>query len=402
MMRAPTALTLLILASCTGLSEGSHADGGALPDSRAPTSDAGVPPESDALPGPPPPVTGRAGLVLIDVQQSFVKSASNPDLSQILERTRSALLLAAQRGAPVFITYEATTQNALPATVQSAVPAGAQEFVKTTFAATGLPAFASAVQQSGLTHLVVLGAETDVCVLQTVLGLRALGLGVVLQKDAVFSEETNTAPALRRMRQAGASLASAAEVSALLGGGALPALPAGPIRRLKPFAVATVLNQLDPTSLTATQDPHKAAKQARLRELLLASEWFGVPIFGTTTSLPASLAGLLKKPIRPLAELAAQQGIEQVVIAGTAQGLAPLIAGQSREVFLLEDGLLGTSLNALEPDVQRGAVPLTYKTFYYEMTRSVSLSEWPSDWVARDSEYYQKTQAPEDLPPIPN
>ncbi len=402
-MRTLTALALLVLTSCTGLSASEHADSGSVPDSRAPSSDAGLPPGADATPTPPPPVAGRAGLVVIDVQQSFVKSASNPDINQVLERTRSALLLAGQRTAPVFITYEATKQNALPATVKSAVPAGAQEFVKTTFAATGLPAFASAVKQSGLTHLVVLGAETDVCVLQTVLGLRALGLGVVLEKDAVFSEETNTAPALRRMRQAGVSLASAAEVSALLGGGPLPAVPAEPIRRLKPLAVATVLNQLDQASLNAAQDPHKAAKQARLRELLLASEWFGVPIFGTTTSLPASLAGLLKKPIRPLAELAAEKGIEQVVIAGTAQGLAALVDGQSREVFLVEDGLLGTSLGALEPEVQRGAVPITYKTFYYEMTRSVNLSEWPSpDWVARDPEYYNKTQAPEDLPPIPN
>lgn len=400
-MRTLTVLAILMIASCTGLSASDHADRDAGSDSRAPTTDAGLPSGSDATPAPPPPA-GRAGLVLIDVQQSFVKSASNPDLSQVLERTRSALLLAGQRSTPVFITYEATKQNALPASIQGAVPAGAQEFVKTTFAATGLPAFASAVKQAGLTHLVVLGAETDVCVLQTVLGLRALGLGVVLQKDAVFSEETNTAPSLRRMRQAGVSLASAAEVSALLGGGPLPAVPADPIRRLKPFAVATVLNQLDQASLSAAQDPHKAAKQARLRELLLASEWFGVPIFGTTTSLPSSLAGLLKKPIRPLAELAAEKGIEQVVIAGTTQGLAALVAGQSREVFLVEDGLLGTSLGALEPQVQGGAVPITYKTFYYEMTRSVDLSEWPPDWVARDPEYYQKTQAPEDLPPIPS
>ena len=46
----------------------------------------------------------------------------------------------------------------------------------------------------GLTHAVVLGAETDVCVMQTVLGLRRMGLTVILHSDAVFSSESNVGP----------------------------------------------------------------------------------------------------------------------------------------------------------------------------------------------------------------
>jgi hypothetical protein len=126
----------------------------------------------------------------------------------IIERMKSAFQLAGDQQVPLFITFEDSQlgDHALHAPLQPLRPAHAQDFVKTTFAATGLPAFANAVQKAGLSHLVVMGAETDVCVLQTVLGLRAMGLTVMLEADAVFSEETNPSPALRRMQQAGVLL----------------------------------------------------------------------------------------------------------------------------------------------------------------------------------------------------
>ena len=49
-----------------------------------------------------------------------------------------------------------------------------------------------------------------------------------------------------------------------------------------------------------------------------------------------------------------------------------------------------------------GLVPTTYKSFYYDMTKSVDLAQWPSSsWVDKFDEYYWITQAPEDLPPMP-
>ena len=47
------------------------------------------------------------------------------------------------------------------------------------------------------------GAETDVCVLQSVLGLIEAGQQIFLLEDALFSSEPNIGPAIRRMESAG-------------------------------------------------------------------------------------------------------------------------------------------------------------------------------------------------------
>jgi len=371
----------------------------------------------DSGPSPDQGVAGsqaRLGVVVIDVQDLFVRYAAQKEIDQIIDNIRSTLALTAQHRTPLFVTFEdsknRSTGHGLPARLAGAIPAHAREFIKTTFAATGNKAFASAVRQSGLTHLVVLGAETDVCVLQTALGLRAMGFEVILQQDAVFTSEPNTAPALRRMRQAGVRMASASEVQALAAGKApLPAAEGGTIAIVKPLSIAVVLNRFDDAGLAGSSDPLGVAKHARLRELLLISEWFDMPLYGAGShTLPAKYGSLITKQIQPLESLASAAGIEQIVIAGTDAGLAGLVQGlaKARDVFLVEDALLSSgagdqpsTLEALYNDAS--AVPITYKSLYYGMTKSISLAEWPSkSWVDKDPVYYPKTRAPEDLPPM--
>jgi nicotinamidase-related amidase len=357
----------------------------------------------------------RLGIVVIDVQASFVNSAANAAMTQILANTKTVLGLAGQHKTPLFISFEASKDASsghnLPADVRATVPGHAREFIKTTFAATSLPTFATAVQQANLTHVVVLGAETDVCVMQTVLGLRAMGLTVILQLDAVFSSEPNTAPALRRMRQAGVLAAGMAQVRSYIEqpSNLPPATTGGSVTILKPLKVAAILNGFSAAALGGATDPHRAAKEARLRELLLLSEWFAFPLYGTVSgAIPASYSGLIKKSIRPVAELAQAAGVEQIIVAGNDNGLQALVAshGKGRDLFIMEDALLsagatGAQAGVLDGLYTQGAVPLTYKAFYYGMTRSVSMQEWPSAaWVQRDAEYYPKTKAPEELPPI--
>lgn len=354
----------------------------------------------------------KLGGVVIDAQETFIRSAANKDINQIVDNIRALLVLAGTHQLPLLITYESSmneaTGHAMPAALRAARPARAQELVKTTFAATGLPAFAAAVKQAALSHVVVAGAETDVCVLQTVLGLRAMGLTVILQRDAVLTSEPNTFPALRRMEQAGVVMATAAEVRAYIEqtGPLPPAATSGPITIIKPTSISILLDELTDAAVAASQDPYKAAKLARLRELLLISEWFDIPLFGTVTTVPTELAGLITKQIQPAAGLAQSPAL-QLVLAGSDASLSSLIAshGAGRDVFLLDDGLLASGAPsgqaaALEQLYQAGAVPLTYKSLYYGMTRSVDLGEWPRAWVERDPIYYPKTKAPESLPPI--
>ena len=411
---AVSAALLGLLCCCTAQSSGPEPRPGA--DGGGTVIDGGVPPAADggARDGTPPggDAAVSVGIVAIDIQETFVQSAANADIAQILAGAKTVFELAGSHGTPFLITYEdskTASGYTLPASLQPAMPAGAREFIKTTFAATGQQYFAFAVRDLGLTHAIVLGAETDVCVLQTVLGLRTMGLAVVLLTDTVFSSEPHVAPAVRRMQQAGVVMGQRAQVQGHLESpsGLAPA-PQVPVRLVNPLGVVAVLNHFDDAGVNASADPRKQAKQARFKELLLVSEWFDIPLYGTGTTLPAAFQGVLTtNHVRPLASLATEAAGKQVVVAGTDQDVVALIAGlrSSHEIFVMEDALLtagsADQTALLEGLYQAGDVPITYKAFYYEMTGSIDPGQWPSQaWVDRYDVYYNKTSAPEDLPPM--
>jgi hypothetical protein len=267
----------------------------------------------------------------------------------------------------------------------------------------GLPAFASAIQGSGLKRFIVVGAETDVCVLQTMLGLRKSGHEVVAVSDALMTEEVNTVPALRRMKQAGIASVTTEQAKAVHTGAPTPAAPAGSTPKIiRPFETGILLH--DVGGLGAS-DPFTTQKKARLHELLLITEWFKLPVLAvdpaaTPAALPADLKSLLTRPIIALASKPAT--VTQIALAGGNSDLAATVAKLGPEVFLLSDAIIGATSASLEPLYLAGAVPSTYKTLYYELTVSVSDSGWPSQqWVADGkSKYFDLTKAPEDLPPI--
>lgn len=359
-------------------------------------------------------VEGTVGIVIIDVQETFVRGASNPDLPAVIERTKAAFQLADTHDVPFFVTFEDSKQgdHALHAPLVPFLPSQAQELIKTTFGATGLPAFASAIQQSGITHVIVLGAETDVCVMQTVLGLRDMGLTVLLERDAVMSEETNVSPALRRMQQAGTLLVTESEVAGFVANpNALPAGGDPPVRITRPLEMGVVINDLTDATLSGSGDPLKSQKLARLRELLLVSEWFELPVYvdDVGAGLPSQLADAYQGQLKPISAIAQDAAITQLVFAGTDASLEGAMSAwmDSRELFVMEDGLLAQGSAAQQTDMlapffERGLVPTTYKSFYYDMTKSVNPAEWPSQaWVQKLDEYWNLTQAPEDLPPLP-
>jgi nicotinamidase-related amidase len=355
------------------------------------------------------------GIVVIDVQRSFISTASrrNPssDVPRRVANNKYLFDLASAKQVPFFITYEAskTGEASLPDVLASDVPAGAKEFIKTTFAATGQPYFADAIRTSGLRRLVVVGAETDVCVLQTILGLRRAGYVVVAALDAIFTEEVNAGPAIRRMRQAGVETVQTSEVESVLAGtrpiAESPAAAQPPI--VRPMEMGFLLHALDQMG----SDANAAAKRARLKELLMISEWFRIPLFAVdplraAAALPADLRGIITHGIQPLANKPAS--VTQLALAGGHAGVRETAASLRAqgplggvEVFLLEDTLIGGTATDLEPAYADGAVPSTYKTLYYELTRSVNDAEWPSrQWVTDANRYYDLTSAPEDLPPI--
>lgn len=403
---AAVALSVGCAAESGGLKpeKASKAAGDVTKETRETGDDAAA--DDDAADPSSPTTTAPAGLVVIDLQNAFFDGAKdNPkiDGAKIQANAIRLMKAAGDERRPVLVTYEAskTGDHAMPAALKSAEPAGTKELIKTTFGAMGLPAFASAVKSSGVKRWVVIGAETDVCVLQTMLGLRKAGLDVVAVSDALMTEEENAAPARRRMEQAGIVSLSTEEAVGVLGGDPSAAAPAGAkVKILSPLETGVVLN--DAAGLGAS-DPNAAAKKARLRELFLLTEWFDLPVMAAdpaaaTSALPSDLKGLLTKPIVALSKMPAK--VKNVAVAGGSKGLAQTVAGLGSDAWIVSDAIVGS--DAFEPLYAKGAVPSTYKSLYYELTVSVDDGGWPSpQWVEDGvSKYWDLTEAPEDLPPL--
>jgi nicotinamidase-related amidase len=365
--------------------------------------------------GSVPSATTPTGIIVIDVQSTFVTTATsrNPsaDIAMRVANDKQMLDLATSTKVPFFITYELqnTGDHAIAPALAGDLPPGAQAFIKTTFDATGQAQFDAAIHASGLHRFIVVGSETDVCVMQTILGLRREGFEVLAAVDGIFTEEVNATPALRRWTQNGVAQVTVADAPALLAGGPSPTslVPthSGPPVIVKPFEIGFVLYDL----ANLGNDPYASAKEVRLEQLLWISEWFKIPIYAadpsaTTAALTTKQKGILTHPI--LALSSKPSTITQLAFAGSHAGAgsaATTLVQSGVDVFMLEDILYSGTSADLESSYVAGAVPSTYKTLYYELIHSVVDAGWPSQQWVKDgvAKYYDATLAPEELPPIP-
>ncbi len=146
-----------------------------------------------------------AGLIFIDVQPFFADLMYGPP-EPTMARLEHLLLLARTFAIPTIATFEhpVTRNSWLPERLERVFPTDGQRFIKHTFNLCAEPEIRQAVQSLNVRQLIVAGAETDVCVVQSTLGLLDLGYQVFLVEDCLFTAEPNTGPALRRMEQAGA------------------------------------------------------------------------------------------------------------------------------------------------------------------------------------------------------
>jgi nicotinamidase-related amidase len=146
----------------------------------------------------------RAALILIDVQPLFLDLMAG-EREPLLARLEHLLALARWHEMPVLATFEHPVERNgwLPERLERIFPPDGGRFVKRTFNLCREPEIRAAVEALGREQLLVAGAETDVCVLQSTLGLLEMGRQVFLLEDCLFTAEPNDGPALRRMEQAG-------------------------------------------------------------------------------------------------------------------------------------------------------------------------------------------------------
>jgi len=147
----------------------------------------------------------NAALALIDVQPFFVEIMHGP-AEPVLARLEHLLLLAGTFAMPCLATFEHPVERNgwLPERLEWVFPPEGQRFVKHTFNLCNEPEILRAVKDLAVEQFIVAGCETDVCVLQSTLGLLDRGYQVFLVEDCLFTAEPNTGPALRRMEHAGA------------------------------------------------------------------------------------------------------------------------------------------------------------------------------------------------------
>ncbi len=150
----------------------------------------------------------RSLLLIVDVQGRLAPHVFG---AQGIEQRCIALVKAAQAlDVPIFLTEHcAEALGPTLSSISEPVPA-AHVIGKRHFSAMDEQALPAALRQSGCDQILIAGMEAHVCVLQTLLGLRAAGYECWLALDAVGSRRNDDRLiAIERMRECGARAVSA-------------------------------------------------------------------------------------------------------------------------------------------------------------------------------------------------
>ena len=146
---------------------------------------------------------GACRLLVIDLQIRLMPAIAGA--ADVL--ANAAHLLAASQRLGVGVLATEQNPSRLGATVAGLLPGGVTALAKMDFNACAAPEIAAALSEEADKVLVVCGAEAHVCVLQTVLALRADGRRVAVVSDATGSRTpANHGAALARMAACGPRL----------------------------------------------------------------------------------------------------------------------------------------------------------------------------------------------------
>jgi isochorismate hydrolase len=155
---------------------------------------------------PPPRIDAdRVGVVLIDAQPAFW-DIMHGQREPVMQRIEQLLVFTDITQRPLVATFEDSPERNgwLPERLENVFPEHGQRHVKRTFDCCREPEIREVFKSMNVEQIVLAGAETDVCVLQSALGLLEMGYEVFLLEDCLFTNEPNTGPALRRLYGAGA------------------------------------------------------------------------------------------------------------------------------------------------------------------------------------------------------
>ena len=150
----------------------------------------------------------QSQLLVIDIQERLVSAMPEATRDEVLSRTRRILQSAALLEIPTILTEQYPQGlGATEAAVGQWLPAETRRLEKTSFSCCNAQGFCETALVAGRNHIVIIGMETHVCVLQTAIDLLQRDYQVFVVADAVCSRSADhKRNALERMRQSGVQI----------------------------------------------------------------------------------------------------------------------------------------------------------------------------------------------------
>jgi len=157
------------------------------------------------------PLLERADSILVVVDAQLGFSGADEEAAAAAARSREVAAwlagVASALGIPIVVTEEDAAANGpTDPAIRDRLPPTTPVFAKPVFGLAGVPEILTAVESSGRRTVVIVGAETDVCVAQSAIGLGDRGFRVVVVSDATFAPGAMHELGLRRVREAGCEL----------------------------------------------------------------------------------------------------------------------------------------------------------------------------------------------------
>lgn len=142
-------------------------------------------------------------LVIVDAQPGFLSSGE----SDVVARIAWLVRVAAALDVPIVVTEEQPDRNGrTDVAIADVLPPGTPVLTKPVFGLADVPEILSAVQATARRTAVLAGAETDVCVTHSALGLLDREYRVAVVADATHSPGAMHEHGLRRIVEAGGTV----------------------------------------------------------------------------------------------------------------------------------------------------------------------------------------------------
>lgn len=148
-------------------------------------------------------------LVVIDVQDKFLKRLDETVAHQVVERICWLVQVSNWLDVPIVVTAEEIdSMGPTNDRIRSYLPAATPDLNKLVFGLAGQSDILEKVRGTARKTAVLVGLETDVCVLQSAIGLAKEGFRVAVLTDACASPQTGHEYGLDRLRNSGITLVS--------------------------------------------------------------------------------------------------------------------------------------------------------------------------------------------------